>query len=201
MCRSVDYYNSNAERYLIDTENADMSRLYVMFEKYLKPGDTILDIGCGSGRDSKYFAEKNYNVYAHDGSEAMVAHAKKQLGDKVAHCYFEDFDPVKLFQHAIFFDGLWACSTLLHVKEEDLVGVINHYTDYLKDGGVFFMSFKKREENHEKDGRIFTNFTRPKLEQMLAKCNGLEILEALETTDVREGRANEGWISVTVRKR
>jgi SAM-dependent methyltransferase len=197
---SIEYYNKNAEMYIKDTVTVDMRKLYNVFEKYLNQGDTVLDIGCGSGRDGRYFLGKGYNVYAHDGSRAMVAYAKRFLGNRVALAMFDAFDPEALFGKKIIFDGLWACSSLLHVPENDLVNVLKRYLSFLVDQGVFFMSFKRREENHEKDGRIFTNFTKEKLDHLFDSIENISVLEFLETVDVREDRKNEGWISVVVRK-
>ena len=59
---SIDYYNQNAEKFIKDTINVDMGQLYGRFEKHLNHCDTILDIGCGSGRDSQYFMEKGYDL-------------------------------------------------------------------------------------------------------------------------------------------
>jgi 2-polyprenyl-3-methyl-5-hydroxy-6-metoxy-1,4-benzoquinol methylase len=123
----IEYYDKNAEMYINDTMNVDMSELYNVFEKYLSEGDTVLDIGCGSGRDSRYFLEKGYNVYAHDGSGAMVASAKRFLGNRVALAKFDEFNPEVLFGKKIIFDGLWACSSLLHVPENDMVNVLKRY--------------------------------------------------------------------------
>jgi len=198
---SIEYYNKNAEMYIKDTVTVDMRKLYNVFEKYLNQGDTVLDIGCGSGRDGRYFLGKGYNnVYAHDGSRAMVVYAKRFLGNRVALARFDAFDPEALFGKKIIFDGLWACSSLLHVPENDLVNVLKRYLSFLVDQGVFFMSFKRREENHEKDGRLFTNFPKEKLDNLLGSIETISILEFLETVDVREDRKNEGWISVVVRK-
>jgi len=197
---SIEYYNKNAKNYIKDTFNVDMQKLYNVFEQYLNKGDTVLDIGCGSGRDSRYFLEKGYNVYTHDGSAAMVAYAKRFLGNRVALAKFDAFDPEILFSKKIIFDGLWACSSLLHVPEKELVNVLKRYLSFLADQGVFFMSFKRREENHEKDGRIFTNFTKEKLDHSLGSIKNISVLEFLETIDVREDRKDEGWISVIVRK-
>jgi SAM-dependent methyltransferase len=196
---SIDYYNKNADKYIKETVEADMWELYTLFEKYLSPGDTVLDIGCGSGRDSRYFLETGYNVYAHDGSAAMVAYAKKFLKGRVALARFNEFDPNILFGKNLCFDGLWACSSLLHVPENEMIDVLKHYLMFLSDQGVFFMSFKLREKNHEKDGRLFTNFTKEKLLKLLDSLENMSVLEVVETRDVREDRKNEGWISVVVK--
>ena len=52
---TIEYYNTHADEYCAETRDVNMSGLYAEFGKYLKPGCKILDLGCGSGRDSKYF--------------------------------------------------------------------------------------------------------------------------------------------------
>ena len=59
MSSTLDYYNRNAESYAEQTQGADVTDLYVDFEECLNPGARILDLGCGSGRDSRYFAKKD----------------------------------------------------------------------------------------------------------------------------------------------
>lgn len=197
---SIEYYENNAEKFIEDTFTADMSVMYELFEKYLVSNGKILDIGCGSGRDSKYFNDKGYDVFAHDGSEIMVKEAAKYIGNHAVKATFEEFDSVELFGESIKFNGLWACASLIHAKEEDMVSVINNYVSYLEEDGVFFMSYKLRENNHEKDGRVFTNYTRERLEKMIDECENLKIIEIVESKDVRDGRDGEGWISVVARK-
>jgi len=197
---SIDYYKNNAKKFIEDTFNADMSVMYELFEKYLVSKGKILDIGCGSGRDSKYFNDKGYDVYAHDSSEIMVKEAARYIGNQAVKATFEEFKSAELFGKLIKFDGLWACASLIHAKEEDMVSVINNYVSYLEEDGVFFISYKLRENNHEKDGRVFTNYTRERLEKMMGECENLKIIEIVESKDVRDGRDGEGWISVVAGK-
>lgn len=68
---TIEYYDQNSDMFIKTTIDADMNALYSEFEKYLSTGDSILDIGCGSGRDSKYFPQKGYSVTSIDASKAM----------------------------------------------------------------------------------------------------------------------------------
>ena len=68
---TLAYYNENADSYYDHTVGSDMNEQYDFFLKYLPSGVRLLDFGCGSGRDTKYFMDKGFLVTAIDGSEAM----------------------------------------------------------------------------------------------------------------------------------
>ena len=76
---TLDYYNLNAYDYFNNSLDADMSEVYKRFLFYLKENDLILDFGCGSGRDSKYFLDNGYNVDSVDGSLELCNLATKYL--------------------------------------------------------------------------------------------------------------------------
>ena len=65
---TINYYNLNAKAYFDSTVNADMSDCYERFIRYLKPGDSIIDVGAGSGRDAKYFLKCGFEVEGIDAS-------------------------------------------------------------------------------------------------------------------------------------
>lgn len=187
---STPYYNTNASKFIGDTVNADMSAIRDRFLSCIPAGGTILDAGCGPGRDVKAFIEAGYEVYAMDASEAMVSHCRTIIGNRVQLSTFQDYTT------DIKFDGIWACASLLHLEPSELQPVIIKFGGYLKPGGVFFMSFKYGSENYIKDGRYFNCQTSESIAGLLSSCNGLNIKENFITEDVREGRSGERWVNV-----
>lgn len=74
---TVKYYDEHAQEFIDSTIHADISELYRTFEERITPGCRILDLGCGSGGDSKYFADRGYNVVAIDLSAKMCEQTRK----------------------------------------------------------------------------------------------------------------------------
>ena len=191
---SVKFYNDNAEDFFNNTVNADMSATYNIFEDNLseKSGE-ILDLGCGSGRDSKHFLNSGFTVTALDLSPILAEKASQFIGQKVIVADMKDLN----FQDR--FIGIWACASLLHLKEEEVLETIKRCHRALKKDGVLYASFKYGENNYEKNGRSFTCFTRDKFLNLI---EGLDFYykATFETGDVRPGRENEKWLNVILKK-
>lgn len=192
---SINYYNNNAKDFINNTFHVSMEALIREFLFFVPDGGKILDLGCGSGRDSLYFMNNGYDIFAIDGSEEMVAHTKKYIGDRVQLATFESYNTEQTF------DGIWALASLLHVDRENIEGIIRKYSSLLNDKGVFFMSFKNREEDYRKDGRFFTCFTEDGLVGLIGDIQDIELVKVMHTVDVREDRPDEKWISVIVRRK
>ena len=124
---TLTYYNNNAYEYFNTTKMITLDNLYSIFLNYITTKGKILDFGCGSGRDSKYFKDKGYDVYLLDGSINLANIVETELGLKVKVQDFNDFDEKDKY------DGVWACASLLHVKKENLSNII------LKIKKVFMM--------------------------------------------------------------
>ena len=186
---SVQYYDLNAAVYIAQTKDADVSELQERFLAHIAPGGTILDLGCGSGRDSLEFMKRGYEVCAMDASAEMVRYCQSFLGDKVALADFENYETEMVF------DGIWACASLLHVPRKDIVRIVRKYAGMIKPGGVFYMSYKLRQEDHKSGDRVFTCFTESQLSEVLEQAGGFERVDYFVTQDVRPGRESERWIN------
>ena len=135
MLDTIDYYNKNASEYYNQTIELGMEDIIEEFIKLIPADGAILDLGCGSGRDSMYFIEEGFDVTAVDGSEALCELAKIEIGQEVHNIRFEDleFDNV--------FDGVWACASLLHVKKKDIHDIINKVSRSLVKDGVLYKNY------------------------------------------------------------
>lgn len=191
---SVEFYNNNAEDFFNNTVNADMSATYSLFEENLSDvNGEILDLGCGSGRDAKHFIDKGYEVTALDLSPVLAEKASKYIGQKVIVGDMKDLD------YKDRFIGIWACASLLHLTESEVLETVKRCHKALKKDGVLYASFKYGENNYEKDGRSFTCFTKDKFLNLI---EGLDFYyrATFETGDVRPGRENEKWLNVILKK-
>ena len=189
MTETLDYYNQNAEQFVLGTLHADMSACRARFLDHMKPGGRILDAGCGSGRDALAFQQAGFPVDAFDASPKICQMASELLGQPVACKRFEELTGKAEY------DGIWACASLLHVAAKDLPNAMNRLQKLLKPGGILYASFKQGEGERIKDGRYFQDMTLPTLTELIQNA-GLTPLETFLTQDVREGRNAENWVNV-----
>lgn len=194
MDKTLEYYNQAAQDYTADTINADVSKLYAFFLTHLPPNAYIMDLGCGPGRDSKYFLDKGYRVLSVDGSEEFCKFASQLTGQDVLCQTFENIDFTEEF------DGIWACASILHVPMSGLPKVLANISRALKKGGYFYASFKYGEYEGDRNERYFTDMTEKRFGGLIEKFEELKNVETMVTGDVRVGREGEKWLNVVVRK-
>lgn len=186
----MQYYNKHSKEFIDNTIACDMSFQYSMLEKYLALNDTILDIGFGSGRDSLYFS-KNYNVYSIDPEESFVIHAKEMGLTNVFNTDVLNMDYIDKF------NGIWACASLLHVKEDKLKDAFISCERALKDNGYMYVSFKYGDFCGLRQERYYIDLTEKSIKNYLP--NNLCPVEYKITSDVRSDREDK-WLNVILRK-
>lgn len=192
MKKTVKYYEERALNYLNETQTCNMSHLYSFFLKYLSPSDSILDIGFGSGRDMLAFKKMGYHVLGIDPTPAFVKNAK-ELGLNVLNNSIEEYQSEREF------DGIWACASLLHIKEKDLHKVFKKCAEMLKENGTMYASFKYGEFVGERNNRYFVDLNENNIKKYLMN-SGLFLVEFLITKDVRKDRSEERWLNVILKK-
>ena len=194
MNNTIQYYQQNAEQFSRETRSVDFSQNQDKFMSKLKKNDTILDFGCGSGRDTKCFLEHGFQVEAIDGSEELCRLASEFTGIKVKHLLFQELAEKDKY------DGIWACSSILHLPKQELIEVIQKMSLALKSKGIIYTSFKYGTFEGERNGRYFTDMTEDSFEEILQATKELQIEEQWITLDVRPGRGEEKWLNLILRK-
>lgn len=194
MDKTIEYYNQNANKFTKETIDVEFHDVQDKLLNYLKPNSLILDFGCGSGRDSKYFLDKGFLVEAIDGSIEMVKQAREYTGIDVKHQLFEQLDEKDKY------DGIWACSSLLHVNSNSLKKIIVKLNKALKKDGLLYMSFKYGYNEEERNGRFFNDMDEKKMNSLVKDTNVFKIKEMWLSGDARKGREDEKWLNVILEK-
>ncbi len=191
--KTLDYYDNNADAFVSNTLNVDFNQTQDKFLSVLH-GKSILDFGCGSGRDTKYFIDKGFELTATDGSGKLCKIASEVSGINVKQMLFQELDDIDKY------DGIWACSSILHLSKTDLLPVINKMVKALKPDGVIYTSFKYGNFEGERNGRYFIDFTEKSFTEFIKGIHNIRIENYWITEDVRPGRGDEKWLNMLLRK-
>jgi SAM-dependent methyltransferase len=143
--RTLDYYDGHAREFFNGTIDHDVTQNIDALLGAIEaaPPFTILDLGCGPGRDLKTFSALGHRAIGVDGSAEFVEMARAYSGCEVWQQDFVHLDlPVEMF------DGIFANAVLFHVPSRALPKVLADLHAALKPGGVLFSS-NPRGDNEE----------------------------------------------------
>jgi len=164
MNSTLEYYEANAGAFVARSVGANMGAIYERFLQGLPEGASLLDAGCGSGRDAKVFRSLGYPVDAFDGSAEVSRLASEHCGLDVKTMLFSEVTGKDCY------DGVWACASLLHLPLKELGDALARLWRTVRPGGCMYMSFKYGDAERVADGRHFTD---------LDVCTGTDLLLAL----------------------
>lgn len=189
------FYKENAEAYIQETKDLDMSQILRRFLEYLPPKGHILDLGCGSGRDTLFFQQHGYRVTAMDAVSEIASICSRNIGQEVLVMSAQSMSARDCY------DGIWACASLLHIPEIELCATLYRLIVALKRDGVCYMSFKKGcGERWDEKGRFFFDTTPNIIRQFLCQIEEIDILDIHEQVSLLRGK-NQDWVNVFFRKR
>lgn len=193
--KTIIYYEANAEEFGKTTLCIKFTAIQSRFLAKLPSSSHILDFGCGSGRDTKYFTEQGFHVTPIDGSLELCKFATQYTGIPVKHMLFQELNEINIY------DGIWACSSILHLPLPELEDVLHRMAAALKKDGIIYTSFKYGTFEGERNGRYFTDMTEESFSNLIRNIKELETEEQWVTSDVRPGRGDEKWLNIILRKK
>lgn len=193
MNQTSNYYNQHAQAFFENTYQVEMESLYAPFLRYLPEQALILDLGCGSGRDTLAFKKKGYQVEAIDYSAELVEKARELTDIEVRQQSFYELNESEKY------DGIWACASLLHCDRDRLPEVLWLIFKALKPNGVCYMSFKYGNTDRDIEGRSFTDLNEQQVHDLLKQIDQTLMLQQWITVDKRPDRTEE-WLNILIRK-
>lgn len=137
--KTVESYNKHAKEFsgkfqgLMDLERRGEFQEFID----LVHGKKILDLGCGSGDHSFYFKSRGFDVISADISEEMIKICK----EKGLNTVLMDIENIEFEDSS--FDGIWAVTSLLHVPQSKIPGVVKNLNRILKDKGILYVCVKE----------------------------------------------------------
>ncbi len=192
---TLEHYQNNAESFWEGTKDHDVDQNYAALQTNMRAlsGMTVLDFGCGPGRDLIHFTKRGHKVIGLEGCEAFCEMARKNSGCEVWHQNFCDISLPELF-----FDGIFANASLFHVPKNLLPDVLAKMHISLKEEGILFSS-NPRGDREQFDGRRYGNYMEFEEYSSLLLDAGFEVIDHYYRP-TGWPREEQPWLAVVSRK-
>lgn len=143
--RTLEHYHTRAEAFWEGTRDHDVMQNIEALLRHIqvKPPFSILDFGCGPGRDLQEFKRRGHHAVGLEGAPALAELARINSGGEV---WQQDFLALDLPD--AHFDGVFANASLFHIPRQELPRVLRQLHATLKPQGVLFSS-NPRGNNEE----------------------------------------------------
>lgn len=188
---TIAFYEKNAAEYFKSSSTIKMTHLYPSFLNLLPIGAKILDAGCGSGRDAKYFKDNGYIVSAFDASLSLSILASEYSGVEVKNHTFETM------QYMDEFDAVWVCASLLHLSPAELTDALRNLTKACSNGALIYASFKTTTTESD-EARKFYFYAIEDIDALLSLDPCLSVIRHWYTDDSLN-RESTKWLNVLLK--
>lgn len=192
---TLAYYRDNAEKYVSDTVgNVQHQEVRQQFLSLLQRNSLILDLGCGSGRDSRFFLEQGHRVEAVDGVAEIAEQAEQCIGQPVRIQKAEELSEKKIY------DGVWACASLVHIPKSRIHDTFSRVINSLRENGIWYMSFKYGAVTIvDEQNRYFNNYTTEGMKSLLERFPRMQLID-IDTSSATLRGTKQTWLNVIVKK-
>ena len=198
---TINSYNKTYKDYTKLVGKLHPYQQATIFLKFLKKNSSILDLGCGSGRDTKVFSRKRFHVTGIDLSSNMIKSARKN--EKNAE--FKVMDMLSLKFRSNSFDAVWANGSLLHISKKHLPKALREVRKVIKKDGIFYLSLKKGtgemmqpDERYNSVVKFWSFYSKKEIETYLKK-SGFKVIKS-SINKRNSSYSTHPWISVFCRK-
>jgi SAM-dependent methyltransferase len=194
--RTVAHYDASAEAFEEATRTHDVSQNYAALLEAIEepPPFTLLDFGCGPGRDLAYFRSLGHEAVGLDGAKQFVEMARAATGCEVIH---QDFLHLSLPRGR--FHGVFANASLFHVPKQELPRVLLTLRDALLPRGVLFSSNPRGEDREGYNGERYGSYHSLETWRALVEGAGFELLSHYYRPPGKP-RSEQPWLATVWRK-
>ena len=187
----TDFYESNARAYFERTNRIDPSPILSPLLPYLRPGGAILDIGCGSGRDLRWFKARGFDPSGLERSPSLAVLASDHSGCPVTMIDLFDYNP------PMHYDCILLIGTLVHLPKPDFPRAMRKVRSMLRQDGVMYVSMKAwGGSDRDADGRVFQLWSDSELRREFGRA-GLHVLEHSRSRSLLGNR--DVWLGYILR--
>ncbi len=198
---TIEVYKKLGKKYIQDVAEV-IPYGFKEFVEILPRGSRVLDVGCAGGRDSKRLVQKGFKAIGIDLVDEFLEEARQH----VPEARFINMDLLKLEFPENYFDAIYACAVLLHIKKKDIPSALEEFYDVLKPNGKLYIAVKEGKGIEYKEDKIsgghkrmFTYFKKDELRRLLKKA-GFEMTFTRIYSDPL-GRKDVKWLVVFGEKR
>lgn len=173
--KTIAFYDNNASSYFDSTFSIDMTEIYKKVRAYVPNGGSVLDAGCGVGRDTQYFIQHGFKVSSFDASEKMVELCNQY---PFAFCEQKSFADI---DYPPTFDLVWACASLLHLHQSEFENAVSNLIKALAPNGCIYFSLKEQIDRSKRTGRDFYTYSFDYINELLITKYKLVSIDSWET--------------------
>ena len=164
--QTIEFYNTNAQKYSSYSYEHEKGELYQKFLNYIPEKGSILDAGCGAGWDTKFFLKNGYTVTALDASVKLleVIETHKNL-EKIESDFLN-------FKSKNIFDGIWASFSLQHLPKSDFKPALKLLKNSLSETGFFYIGIHEgNKEIRDTLGRYYSYYGESEISGIIQSLN------------------------------
>jgi SAM-dependent methyltransferase len=198
--KTVSHYDTHAREQSSRYESANLSPLYTFLLQHLTPrGASVLELGCGSGRDAAFLLANGYDLTGIDASAGMVAEATRihpELAGRVSCAAVPVSDDSPLLLRT--FDAVLSIAMFMHIPDPDLPTVVLQVRGLVRPGGALILDVSVGhaglKAGRDARGRLFLERT-PEEYRRIFEHNGFNFAAQRSTVDSLS-RPYLRWVSL-----